>query len=119
VEAHGPHLPLSTDRIIAEAMAEEAAVRLTAEGLEAIILPALDFTAAPFMLTVHAPHCAVSQPTCVPVMRRCSRMNVTSKVRSSTSPDTALPFTFMETLTDISPPPSTKCRFALALRQTR
>lgn len=48
VEAHGPHLPLSTDRIIAEAMAEEAAVRLTAEGLEAIILPALDFTAAPF-----------------------------------------------------------------------
>ena len=35
-----------------------------------------DFTARPFMCTVQAPHCAVSQPTCVPVSRRCSRRNV-------------------------------------------
>lgn len=48
VEAHGPHLPLSTDRIIAEAMADEAAVRLEAEGLTALVLPPLDYTAAPF-----------------------------------------------------------------------
>ena len=29
------------------------------------------FTALPFMWIVQAPHCAVSQPTCVPVRRRC------------------------------------------------
>ena len=26
-----------------------------------------DFTACPFTCTTHAPHCEVSQPTCVPV----------------------------------------------------
>lgn len=48
VEAHGPHLPLSTDRIIASAMAEDGARRLAARGLEPLLLPALDYTAAPF-----------------------------------------------------------------------
>src|SRR5579859_3234397 len=55
--------------------------------------------ALPFMCTVHAPHCAVSQPTCVPVRRRFSRMNVTRSVRSSSSADTGFPLTFMDTLT--------------------
>ncbi|MEM8931880.1 MAG: creatininase family protein [Acidobacteriota bacterium] len=48
VEAHGPHLPLSTDRIIALAMAEEGARQLREDGVEALILPPLDYTAAPF-----------------------------------------------------------------------
>ena len=48
VEAHGPHLPLATDVILAEAMAEAAAARLEAEGRPAVVLPALPYGAAPF-----------------------------------------------------------------------
>jgi creatinine amidohydrolase len=48
MEAHGPHLPLGTDDIIARAMAREGAARVAAEGLGAVLLPALSFTAAPF-----------------------------------------------------------------------
>ena len=48
VEAHGPHLPLRTDGIIAEAWAREAALRLEAHGLVPLILPTIDYTPAPF-----------------------------------------------------------------------
>lgn len=48
VEAHGPHLPLSTDRIISVAMAEEGARRLAERGLTPVLLPAIDYTAAGF-----------------------------------------------------------------------
>lgn len=43
VEAHGPHLPLATDVLIAEAMARAAARRLS---LEVLLLPALVYSAA-------------------------------------------------------------------------
>src|SRR5438046_5198694 len=45
VEAHGPHLPLATDVIIAEAMARAAAGRLAARGHEAVLVPAIACTA--------------------------------------------------------------------------
>lgn len=48
VEAHGPHLPLSTDGIIAAAMAEDGAQRLATHDLVPLLLPGLDYTAAPF-----------------------------------------------------------------------
>ncbi len=48
VEAHGPHLPLSTDGIIAAAMAEDGARRLAARDLLPLLLPPVDYTAAPF-----------------------------------------------------------------------
>src|SRR5215472_13202663 len=48
VEAHGPHLPLGTDGLIAVAMARASAVRLEARGWSAMLLPALDYSAAPF-----------------------------------------------------------------------
>lgn len=48
VEAHGPHLPLGTDAIIAEAMARSCAELLSAEGHTVLLLPALWYTAAPF-----------------------------------------------------------------------
>jgi creatinine amidohydrolase len=48
IEAHGPHLPLGTDVVIAEAMARAGAARLESQGLRALVLPALPFTAAPF-----------------------------------------------------------------------
>src|ERR1700688_327983 len=56
-----------------------------------------DLPAMPSIWTTQAPHCEVSQPTCVPVSRRFSRRNCTSRVRSSTLPVTALPFTVMDT----------------------
>ena len=48
VEAHGPHLPLSTDGIIAAAMADDGARRLAEHGFAPLLLPGLDYTAAPF-----------------------------------------------------------------------
>lgn len=45
-EAHGPHLPLSTDVIIAEAMAREGARQLEARGVSALIAPPLAYTSA-------------------------------------------------------------------------
>lgn len=48
IEAHGPHLPLGTDVIIAEAMARAGGERLAARGFEVLLLPALALTAAPF-----------------------------------------------------------------------
>ena len=47
-EAHGPHLPLDTDVIIAEAMAEAGARRLSARGLEVVLLDGLRYTPAAF-----------------------------------------------------------------------
>lgn len=48
VEAHGPHLPLSTDRVISVAMVENAAERLADAGFAVLILPPIDYTAASF-----------------------------------------------------------------------
>ena len=48
VEAHGPHLPLGTDLIIAEAAARAAVPGIASLGLRPAVLPALPYTAAPF-----------------------------------------------------------------------
>jgi creatinine amidohydrolase len=48
VEAHGPHLPLGTDMIIAEAMARRGAEMLSDAGMTALIMPPLWYTAAGF-----------------------------------------------------------------------
>ena len=48
IEAHGPHLPLETDVIIAQAMARAGAARLAARGLRALVLPPIAYTAAAF-----------------------------------------------------------------------
>ncbi len=48
IEAHGPHLPLETDVIIAQAMARAGAARLAARGLRVVVLPPLTYTAAAF-----------------------------------------------------------------------
>jgi creatinine amidohydrolase len=48
IEAHGPHLPLETDVIIAQAMARTGAVRLVARGSRVTVLPPLTYTAAAF-----------------------------------------------------------------------
>src|SRR5262245_43704848 len=59
VEAHGPHLPLGTDIVIAEAMARDGAERLSARGLHVLLLPPLPVAPAPFASafpgTLHSP----------------------------------------------------------------
>ena len=47
-EAHGPHLPLSTDVIIVEAMARVGAERLSRQGATVVVLPTVALTPAPF-----------------------------------------------------------------------
>src|SRR3989449_9350004 len=53
IEAHGPHLPLDTDVVIATAMARAGARRLAARGQGVVILPALAYTAASFGAAFH------------------------------------------------------------------
>ncbi len=48
MEAHGPHLPLSTDVVIAEAMARAGGERLAQRGCNVVILPSVAYTAAEF-----------------------------------------------------------------------
>ena len=48
IEAHGPHLPLETDVIIAQAMARSGAAWLAARGSTVVLLPPLTYTTATF-----------------------------------------------------------------------
>lgn len=45
-EAHGPHLPLVTDTVIAHELARRGAARLRAHGVAALILPSVPFVVA-------------------------------------------------------------------------
>jgi creatinine amidohydrolase len=53
IEAHGPHLPLDTDVVIAAAMARAGARKLADRGRIVLILPALAYTAASFGAAFH------------------------------------------------------------------
>ena len=48
VEAHGPHLPLNTDTVIATEMARRGAAKLKESGVSSLILPPVYFTVADF-----------------------------------------------------------------------
>jgi creatinine amidohydrolase len=48
IEAHGPHLPLGTDILIAETMALAGAERLSRRGFDVVLLPVLPVAPAPF-----------------------------------------------------------------------
>lgn len=64
IEAHGPHLPLDTDVIIAAEMARRGAMRLRARRVNAVIAPPIvygvSYVGAPFAGTVPAPPSVVS-----------------------------------------------------------
>jgi creatinine amidohydrolase len=47
-EAHGPHLPLATDVIISEEMSRRAARKLTAQGIDALVLPPIAYSITDF-----------------------------------------------------------------------
>jgi creatinine amidohydrolase len=53
IEAHGPHLPLDADVVIATAMARAGATKLADRGHVVVILPALAYTAASFGAAFH------------------------------------------------------------------
>jgi creatinine amidohydrolase len=53
IEAHGPHLPLGTDIIIANAMADAGARKLAKRGHAVLILPQVIYTAAVFAADFH------------------------------------------------------------------
>jgi creatinine amidohydrolase len=53
IEAHGPHLPLDSDVVIATAMARAGAQKLAGRGHVVLILPALVYTAAQFGADFH------------------------------------------------------------------
>jgi creatinine amidohydrolase len=44
IEQHGPHLPLNTDEVIADAVAEDAVGRAHAAGLDVWLLPTMAYT---------------------------------------------------------------------------
>ncbi len=44
IEQHGPHLPLSTDFVVAQAVAEAGCARAVEEGLDVWMLPGLAYT---------------------------------------------------------------------------
>lgn len=48
LEAHGPHLPVATDVLIADAMARTGAEKLALRGMDVLLLPALVYAPAPF-----------------------------------------------------------------------
>lgn len=47
-EAHGPHLPLATDVIISEEMSRRAAEKLSAQGVETLVAPAISYSVTDF-----------------------------------------------------------------------
>lgn len=48
LEAHGPHLPVNTDVVIATEMAKRGAKKLSAAGKDVLVYPPLVFSPAPF-----------------------------------------------------------------------
>jgi creatinine amidohydrolase len=53
IEAHGPHLPLDTDVVIATAMARAGAQKIAERGDSVLILPPLAYSAAGFGAEFH------------------------------------------------------------------
>jgi len=67
-EAHGPHLPLATDVIIAEEMSRRAAQKLAEQGVEAYVLPSLSYSVTDFSADF-AGTISIKKETAVALMR--------------------------------------------------
>jgi creatinine amidohydrolase len=68
IEAHGPHLPLNADTVIAIEMARRGAAKLKEHGVSALILPPVSFTVADFAASF-AGTISVSPETSVALLR--------------------------------------------------
>jgi len=67
-EAHGPHLPLSTDVIISQAAAKAAVTQLRAEGVSSAILPPIAYAVTEFAADF-AGTISISKETAIALMR--------------------------------------------------
>ncbi|MFO7564023.1 MAG: creatininase family protein [Enhygromyxa sp.] len=91
-EAHGPHLPISTDSIIAEEMARRAAAQLGARGFVAVRLPTLPYAVTDWAADF-AGSAGISKPAAKAVLldlaRRCAAMgfDATVLVNAHLEPD--------------------------------
>ena len=68
IEAHGPHLPLTTDSVIALEMARRGAAKLKERGVSSLILPPVHFTVADYGVDF-AGTLSVSPETSVALLR--------------------------------------------------
>ena len=78
IEAHGPHLPISTDTLIATEMARRGAAKLKEHSIPSLILPPVYFTVADFGVdfagTISIPGetaIALLRDVCVAAGKRC------------------------------------------------
>lgn len=91
-EAHGPHLPLATDSIIAEEMARRAAEQLSARGVVAVCLPPLHYAVTDWAADF-AGSAGISKDTARAILldlaRRCAAMgfDATVLVNAHLEPD--------------------------------
>ncbi len=91
-EAHGPHLPLATDSIIAEEMARRAAKRLATRGFVAVRLPTMHYAvtdwAADFSGSAGISKVA-ARSVLLDLARRCAQMgfDATVLVNAHLEPD--------------------------------
>lgn len=67
-EAHGPHLPLSTDVIISKAAAKAAVTQLRSQGIPAVVLPPIAYAVTEFAAEF-AGTISISKETAVALMR--------------------------------------------------
>ena len=105
IEAHGPHLPLGTDVIIAEAMARAGADLLAARGFDVLLLPALTMAPAPFAAafagTVNAPPEATTL-TVIGVARSLAAHGIRATAIANAHHDPAHVEALRRALTDLS-----------------
>lgn len=108
-ESHGPHLPLGTDVIIAEATCDAAAPQIASElGLRTLVLPPLALSvteyAAPFAGTIGvSPEAAL--PYVRDVLRSCARQGFKAVCMVNAHLEPAHRFVLRDAVKDISEPP--------------
>ena len=73
-EAHGPHLPLATDVIISEEMSRRAAEKLSARGIEALVLPPVSYSVTDFS-SDFAGTISIKRETAAAVIERVERLS--------------------------------------------
>jgi creatinine amidohydrolase len=114
VEAHGPHLPLGTDILIAEAMAQAGAERLSRRGFDALLLPALPVAPAPFAAafegTIDTP-AAATAALIEAIARSLGRHGVAATVIANAHHDPAHVRAAREAVTQIEKEGSTRLLF--------
>lgn len=114
LEAHGPHLPLGTDIVIAEAMARAGAARLGGRAFDVVVLPALTVAPAPFAAafagTIDTPPEATAL-TIEAIARSLARHGVRATVIANAHHDPAHVAAVREAVSRLQPDPEVRLIF--------